>query len=625
MPIPYRSFDRELPGLRSHVKIEPQAPVILSKVVIVKSDPKLTTYLYPAGILALTFLLNASALDGFWRFDDGYLLDYASRFSPWDYFFNPAITRGYSLNNLTPFNPLIYDLNLSLFGFHPRGFYLVHLLTLAGCGIASYFLIKLWTPAALAFLGSVCFLAGAPTLFVAQQLMVGHYITGLLFTILASYCYALSLKHSDRRLVVLTALFYIFATACKEVYFPLPFVLVFFNLGGWRRRFLHALPLFVWSLGYLLWRTVTLGSLVGGYDGGAREFSVYKALTAYLGIPQLLLGSPVISAGLMIIVLALAVYLAMLRRLNLPLMLTAVLAVLLPLAPLTHFPGLGQPNRYLLLPWWLFSLFLTIAVGLMPRPGTSLKSLMLAGCIALSLAQAWHVQVLLQPKLQRFDTVYGFFLNAPMEQLYYARHIKDAYYLDTVLNGARYAQARVSSHEPQRRGLLVNNNSLGIIDRSRFSIMAYDEDCACMTPVASAHHKPNHKTVNAQLLSQPLSPPYPPLFSALEGKMHPIRLLDSSVTIEGEWRGPLHDAEYELILITPGRPQRHKVRLFTDSDPTWEQASVGFTLNLYFADPNQARLAAAQSCLLIRSVLTPLRLLLDGAPSQCQGLLADHP
>ncbi|RLW67595.1 MAG: hypothetical protein B6D70_01440, partial [gamma proteobacterium symbiont of Stewartia floridana] len=76
------------------------------------------------GLVIVTFLLNQSALSGNWRFDDGWLLDYASRFSPFDYFFDPAITRGYSLNNLTPTNPLIFDLNLWLFGFEPQGFYI---------------------------------------------------------------------------------------------------------------------------------------------------------------------------------------------------------------------------------------------------------------------------------------------------------------------------------------------------------------------------------------------------------------------------------------------------------------------------------------------------------------------
>ncbi|MET0091454.1 MAG: hypothetical protein ABW068_15800 [Candidatus Thiodiazotropha sp.] len=380
---------------------------------MLKPDSKITTLLYLAGILALTVLLNISALGGYWRFDDGYLLDYASRFSPWDYFFDPAITRGYSLNNLTPFNPLIFDLNLSLFGFQPLGFYAQHLMTLAACGMASFFLLRLWIPGSLAFFGSACFLAGAPTLFVAQQLMVGHYIAGLMFAIIATYFYARSLLHQNWRPALLSALFYILASSCKEIYFPLPFVVVFFNMGGWRRRFLHALPMFLWSFAYLAWRTHTLGSLVGGYDSGPREFSILKVLSAYLGIPQLLLGGPVTGIGMMLVLLVMTTYLGVLRRLNPLLLIVAVLAVLLPLAPLTHFPGLSQPNRYLLLPWWLISIFLSFAIGQLPRPGTALKSLMLSGVIALALSQAWHIQSQQQPKLERFDTVYRFFLNAP--------------------------------------------------------------------------------------------------------------------------------------------------------------------------------------------------------------------
>ncbi|MET0067256.1 MAG: hypothetical protein ABW076_12995 [Candidatus Thiodiazotropha sp.] len=593
-----------------------------------KPDPKLINLMFVTGILAATFALNASAMSGSWRFDDGYLLDYASRFSPWDYFFNPAITRGYSLNNLTPFNPLIYDLNLGLFGFSPRGFYLQHLLTLAGCGIASYFLLKIWAPSLVAFLGSLCFLAGAPSLFVAQQLMVGHYIAGLLFAVIATLAYALSLNRPERGyLLLVSVVFYMLATACKEVYFPLPFVLVFLNQGSWRVRFTHALPMFLWSFGYLLWRTITLGSLVGGYDNGPREFSVQKALDAYLGIPELLLGRPLISIGVVILLLALAGYLALHRRLNLKLIIVASLAVLLPLLPLTHFPGLSQANRYLLLPWWLISAFLSVAIGQMPRPGTALKSLMLIGITALSLSQAWHVQASLQPRLERFDAVYRFFLYAPLDRLYYSRDIKDAYYLDTVLNGARYAESRLSDRELKRRGLLVQARSLGLIDPTRYSVWSYDADCHCVTRLANpaTADTPDPEKASASLLTLSLSPPYPPLFSRLSGEMRFSAFTESSVSIEGQWQGPRHDAEYQLILIVPSKPQRYRLRIFPDSDENPLQRITKFSLKLDYDDPLQARLAAAQACLLIRSAMTPLRLLLDGAPTQCQGLLNQEP
>ncbi|MET0091453.1 MAG: hypothetical protein ABW068_15795 [Candidatus Thiodiazotropha sp.] len=215
----------------------------------------------------------------------------------------------------------------------------------------------------------------------------------------------------------------------------------------------------------------------------------------------------------------------------------------------------------------------------------------------------------------------------PLDQLYYSRDIKDAYYLDTVLNGARYAEARVSGDEPQRRGLLVKEGSLGRIDQSRYTIMSYDETCACITPVKTrnAQHKPTQRDETPQLLTLALSPPYPPLFSPLDGTLRVTTPQDTSVSIQADWTGPAHDAEYEAVLIAPGKPQRHKVHLVTDPNQTHATVTGRLTLNLYYEDSTRAQQAATQSCLLIRSALTPLRLLRHGAPAQCQGLLSETP
>jgi hypothetical protein len=74
-------------------------------------------------------MVLSQALNGYWRFDDGAHLMFATEYSPSQYFFNPVVTRAFSGANITPWNVFFYDLNLSIFGFHPAGFYF-HLLFL---------------------------------------------------------------------------------------------------------------------------------------------------------------------------------------------------------------------------------------------------------------------------------------------------------------------------------------------------------------------------------------------------------------------------------------------------------------------------------------------------------------
>ncbi|MES9942432.1 MAG: hypothetical protein ABW104_19000 [Candidatus Thiodiazotropha sp. 6PLUC2] len=576
------------------------------------------------GLVALTFLLNLNALSGNWRFDDGWLLDYASRFSPLDYFFNPAITRGYSLNNLTPSNPLIFDINLWLFGLSPKGFYFQHLATLAGCALGSYFLLRIWATPLIAFLGSALFLAGVPSLFVAQQLMVGHYVAGLFFTILAVAAYRLNLDRKQWLLTALSTLFYILATTCKEVYFPLPFVLIFFQHERLTTRIYQALPMFAWSIGYMFWRLAVLGSFVGGYDAGGRSFSLSDALLDYSAIPDLLFAGPYLPWAAIFIFVVLLASLAKSKQLNVTLLVVALLAVLLPLLPLTQVPGITQANRYLLLPWWLFAMTLAATLARLPRLNIGLKTLIATIFILLAGTQALQVQKQLTPKLAQFDAVYEFFLESPSSQTFYSAEIKDAYYLDTVLNGARYAQARIKGDEAKKLGILVSARSLATVDTTEKNLWSYDQACQCMrnishevTPKKASKLKPPKLTI------LPISPPYPPLFQAGEGSLRVDKTSDMRVRLSGISRHPPGDQEHQLILITPQHPKAFKVTL--DGAHKKNSKRFKFHVTLDYRSSESADSAAEKSCLLIRSAHTPLRLLVSDNNTNCQDLLSTQP
>jgi hypothetical protein len=573
------------------------------------------------GLVGVTFLLNQSALSGYWRFDDGWILDYASRFSPFDYFFNPAITRGYSLNNLTPTNPLIFDFNLWLFGLNPRGFYFQHLVSLAACAVASYFLLRCWVSPLFAFLGGLLFLIGAPTQFVAQQLMVGHYVSGLLFTTLAIYTFQLNLHKKHWSLTLLTALLYVLATTCKEVYFPLPFVLLFLRGQPFTVRLKQSAPMFIWAATYMFWRLAVLGSFVGGYDAGEQSFSLSKAAQSYASIPELLFALPALPWSLSLIFIALILYLANHKRLNIPLLIVAALAVLLPLLPLTQHPGISEANRYLLLPWWLFSITLIVALNKAEKIASGFKSVIMLLFITSAGTQAWQAQQATQPRLNQFDAIYKFFLQAPPERIYYSKGIKDAYHLDTVLNGLRYTQGRIAGEPNDRLAIFVEAKNLASVNTRGKSIWRYDTDCQCVIDISQRIKSAKMaKPKPPKILAVAISPPYPPLFNAGQGSLRISMPTDRSLEIHGFSVHPKGDLEHEIILITPQHPQDIKTELV----PAEEQISgnYGFRLTLNFQDRESRDLAAQQTCLLIRSALSPIRLLQYQQATECKNFLS---
>lgn len=167
--------------------------------------------------IALIIFLYANSLHGYWRSDDGAHLMFATEYSPSQYFFEPAITRAQSGANVTPWNVLFYDLNLSIFGFEPSGFYFHILLLTAATTLSLYALLRLWLPIPQAALGIIIFLTGRPTYHLTQELMNSHYLTGMLFSLLSLYFFTQYLSLGSVIRVLAASLFYALAMTCKEV------------------------------------------------------------------------------------------------------------------------------------------------------------------------------------------------------------------------------------------------------------------------------------------------------------------------------------------------------------------------------------------------------------------------
>ncbi|MES9969265.1 MAG: hypothetical protein ABW092_04475 [Candidatus Thiodiazotropha sp.] len=584
--------------------------------------PQLATTATLLTLLVVTFFAHQSALSAFWRFDDGWLLDYASRFSPSDYFLVPAITRGYSFNNLTPFNPLIYDLNLWLFGVSPRGFYFQHLTVMAGCGIATFLLLRIWLDPRFAFSGALLFLLGAPSLIVSQQLMVGHYLAGLMFSILAVHAYLRSVERASWRLALMATLLYMLASVCKEIYVPLPIALLFINRGTLSRRLIYTAPMFTWTLCYTLWRFLVLGSLIGGYDASPHGSSWSEKFLEFIAIPQLLFGKTPLSIAVMVIIAALVGYALYKKRLNLPLTLVTGAAVLLPMVPLLGYPGITRPDRYLFLPWWLISIITAIALANLPAwryPYRMGISLLLALSVFMH-AQQFRSSV--QPRLDRFDTVYRLFTSQAPNTLFFSDN-KNAYHQDTVLNGIRNALNRVDGAELKRVGILTQRDSLPRLKNTDYSILEYDQSCNCIRQM-DAQIGDSAKTERAGkpgVLVVTLSPPYPPLFDKANGAIEAISAEGDKLYLKGWTALAREDMEQQFLFVTPYRPAQTQLIAFDAETHNHPVQRYRFELGLKYPDESKARYSQSRLCLLTRSMLTPVRLIENTQHNGCGGFL----
>lgn len=312
----------------------------------------LKTALAALVLLVLTLVVNAGVFDANWRWDDTQILLHSHQYSFWQDFTGPDVWQQFSPANLTPWLIFSFEIDMILFGLTPAAFYLHQLLAIAAAGLLLFLCLNLWCRAVFALAGSALFVVGLPSMLVAEQLMTRHYVEGLVFALAALYGFVIYLRTGRKGVLALALLMYVLAVTAKEIYVPLPALLLLVPDGDWVRRIKASLPFFVVTALYALWRGYMLGSYSGGYVDSSEYLTfafVGEVLTSFVRFPALLtgLGWPV----LVLLFLGLwAAYLARHRHLPWRALLVAAL-VLLPLVPLVRSPGIVLADRYLLLPW----------------------------------------------------------------------------------------------------------------------------------------------------------------------------------------------------------------------------------------------------------------------------------
>lgn len=327
--------------------------------------------------LLLTSIFYGSTLAAWWCCDDPQILKHALRYSPWEYFAVPEAWRALVPYSLTPWLSLTYDLDHALFGLKPLGYYVHNLLIITLCAWLICLLARQWVPSRYAFGGGVLFLLGVPVMVAAHQLMVRHYMEGLLFYLLALLWLVRAFKGQERRFGRLAGIAFAVAATAKEIYLPLGLIPFLLPLGDFRHRLKSGRPLLLVMLLYVPWRWYMLGDPVGGYTPvtALGRDDVLSALGQFTNIPALLLAWPWLP--LSAVALCIGLVIRRTRQWWLPLLLVFLaLALLAPLIPLARHPGIGAGSER-----YFIALWAALAVG----------SALLAGFIAAGRGMRYHL------------------------------------------------------------------------------------------------------------------------------------------------------------------------------------------------------------------------------------------
>lgn len=382
--------------------------------------------------IALTLLLHGNALDGYWRFDDGAHLMFATDYSPWQYFFDPAITRAQSGANVTPWNAFFYDLNLSIFGFEPGGFYLHLLLAIASTTLALYALLRLWLPLPSALLGIIVFLTGRPIYHLTQELMNNHYLTGMLFSLLCLTFFTHYIRYGNSIKLLSALVMYALAMTCKEVYVPLIALLFVIPAGNLKQRLMAILPFIVVGIAYALWRHEVLGAWIGGYITNTGEAQFLSILQQLAYIPFLLFNTHGWGLVGLIVVTIMSFIAAWSRLLNIPLVATCVFILFAPLIPLTLFPGISHPDRYLFAPWTAISIWIAVIFQSLRINTTNIGNSLSALVLIIACTQGYiYERQEHKHAIHKAEQLYHFAIESDFSQ--------KALMLDTKANGIYWA------------------------------------------------------------------------------------------------------------------------------------------------------------------------------------------
>ncbi|HIJ80590.1 MAG TPA: hypothetical protein HPP76_02650 [Desulfuromonadales bacterium] len=331
--------------------------------------------------IVVTIMLYGGALQRWWCCDDPQILKHALTYSPWEYFSKPDVWRAMVPYSLTPWLGLTYDLDHTLFGLNPTGYYAHNLLIIAACASLIYLIARQWTDDWHATGGALLFLVGSPVMTASQQLMVRHYVEGLFFYLVAIWLIMRALRLQTDQSGWFAGVAFAIAATAKELYLPVGFVPFLLPIGTFRQRLMVAWPLLLVMLLYVPWRWYMLGDVVGGYtpSGELGRSDFMNALGQFTTIPGMLLVMPWLGVSVVTVATLYLVFRSKKNWWALLLLISLPVLLLTPLIPLARMPGLGAGSeRYFIVVWAAVSIGSAVVLGLIAArhtPGIRMATL----------------------------------------------------------------------------------------------------------------------------------------------------------------------------------------------------------------------------------------------------------
>ncbi len=583
------------------------------------------------GLLIFVAWSTGARLEQGWSADDGAHLRFSSLYSVSNFLFDPELLWIASFAHLTPLLNLFYSFNLSQFGLDVAAWRLsmvvLSVMTVAAFHIAA----KQYMRSSLAWFVAMAWALSVPFFYTAATFMTSHYMIGMLAACLCVVFYARWVRNGSWLGLVAAMLFYAVAAFSKEVFLPLPGLLLLQR--PWRRSILGMLPMAMVLVIYLGSRYFVLGTFIGGYRHGQyveskdllslAKNTAHLALTLYGGYWQLM-------------AIALVVLIALWRATNPLRMLAVVSAVLvvLPLLPLMGTWHLPEPDRY----FFVLSAVSLFVLGLLLESASQrfpaqvwVTGVSVAMVITVLLQQYW-VRV---PVLVRGFGVQAAVFRHALEQdesmlvLNPGLPADDSYW-SHALNNIREAKARQQGREDYQKVLMVSDPQAPVVfglHALKIPIYRYDAaNCRCLVPYMPAG-SPNlapvslvpHQTMQLHLTDAARRPENNQ--SSWGNSVQTMRRImpDESSTIEITGQIHLNTELDWLYLVLPF----HEKAVIEPTDPVAATATAEgaqyrpLHLRMRFSTPALAAQAHDQLCIAVPSILHSPYALLQGQPDHC--------
>lgn len=228
-------------------------------------------------LVAVALVSYVRTVTQWFLWDDPQLLFGVVSHDLWRFFADPATWRTQSSTNFVPLLLAEFAADYALFGLDSRPYYIHHLAVVVAAAVVFYLYLRRFCSEASAVAAAATLLLSAPSFAVGSLLSNRHYAEGLLFSLLV----LILVEKPGVLRRALAAFFFLLACLSKEVFVPLPALIVMMSFvrgRPFRAVVRQAVP-FVGVLAvYIPWRLWMLGKL-GGY-GAPRTLEEVAALPA---------------------------------------------------------------------------------------------------------------------------------------------------------------------------------------------------------------------------------------------------------------------------------------------------------------------------------------------------------